>query len=97
MNSRKICTFGVADASPPPVTQIQLQSKIRLAATNFLKQYTLGLQSLPSQEDIEANRVKRRREQEERERQEELSQRKPNQQSKRQQQLQQNHQRNQSQ
>jgi hypothetical protein len=68
--SRKISTLGVTDPTPPPVTQIQLQSKIRMAATNFLKQYTLGLQSLPTQEEID--RIKRekaqQKEEEEKER-----------------------------
>lgn len=61
--SRKISTLGVTDPTPPPVTQIQLQSKIRMAATNFLKQYTLGLQSLPTQEEID--RIKREKAQKE--------------------------------
>lgn len=58
--SRKINTLGVTDATPPPVTQIQLQSKIRMAATNFLKNKTLGMASLPSPEEVKAMREKRR-------------------------------------
>ena len=67
--SRKIGTLGVTDPTPPQVSQIQLQTKIRMAATNFLKQYTLGLQSLPSQEDIDRLKREKREKEEEEERQ----------------------------
>lgn len=62
--SRKINTLGVTDATPPPVTQIQLQSKIRMAAANFLKSKTLRIQSLPSEEEIKEMREKRKKLQE---------------------------------
>lgn len=64
MNSKRISSFGFDDPSPPPVSQLQLQSKIRMASANFLKHYTLGIQSLPSEDDVVKLRKKREVEEE---------------------------------
>lgn len=51
-SSRKIASLGVQDQTASQL-QLQLQAKIRLAATQFLKEHMIGLPSLPSVEELE--------------------------------------------
>jgi rabenosyn-5 len=50
--SRKIVSLGENDIPLPSPTQMQVQAKIRLSATHYLRENMIGLASLPSQEEL---------------------------------------------
>lgn len=62
MISKKIGALGLRDEIPPPAKQLQLQSRIRMAVTQYLKETIFALPSLPSEEQLEELRERRRQE-----------------------------------
>ncbi|KAI1278741.1 Rabenosyn-5 [Halotydeus destructor] len=50
--SRKIANLGMDSFPPPEDMQLKLQAKLRLAATQFLKEHMIGLPSTPSQDEF---------------------------------------------
>ena len=59
-SSKKISTLGIGEHPQPTPIQLQLQAKMRLAATQFLKENMIGLPSLPSTEELEKAQEERR-------------------------------------
>ena len=54
--------LGMDSAEPPSEKQIRLQKYIRVAISAFLQENMLGLQSLPSQEEVKKLQEKRQQE-----------------------------------
>ena len=51
--SKRIALLGLNSAEVPSAKAVQLQKPIRICASSYLQENMLGLQNLPSQEEIE--------------------------------------------
>lgn len=60
--SKRISILGIKDIDKPPQGQVlRLQQMVRSAATNFIKEQLLNADPLPSEEEYEAFKEKRRK------------------------------------
>ena len=58
--SKRIAVLGLDNPDPPPARSLQLQRSIRTHITNFIQFNVMGLQNLPTQEELEKLQEKRR-------------------------------------
>ena len=60
--SKRIATLGLDAADPPPPRMLLLQRSIRLYISSFLQENMLGLQSLPTEEELVKRQEAKRQE-----------------------------------